>query len=1188
MKTAYTDTISWNLRKMLLAFLVLTVLMILRGFQQVHSDQHAASLTGNGEVAHAMAVSQSASLYIQLRAQLKNALERAALDQNHELLQTRITRLSDQLNATAEIGPAGASTDVRPDKQTGAEFRKLVVESETLIAQVKQSLAQSLGVATSKPDEALEILENGEGTAAALSEHVADLLFANVTSINQVLNDHIEKMRAQTYGIDIPLALVAIGLLLWVSKVTKATTENYRLITQSLSRLGQGDTAISFTEGKHPEEIKDLLNSLIRFRDTLLQVQRHTEELNDTNARRAALSDSSLDGLITINDQGRLVDFNPAAERIFGFDRSKILDLPLADLIIPAQHREGHHRGMNHYLKSGEGPILRKRVEITALNAKGEEFPVELTVVPFKSQGSTYFLGAVRDISEKVQAEKEKDRINKLLQDSLNDRIAKQFAIDQHAIVSITSAKGAIRYVNDKFFQISGYSFDELAEQDHRILKSEVHPRGFFDSLWATIQGGNVWSGELCNRTKDGALYWVFSTIVPMIDSEGHIYEYVAISTDITQQKQVEASLVQAKLRAEAANEAKSQFLANMSHEIRTPLNATLGMLQLLRGTKLNEFQVNYLSKSESAAHFLQSLLNDVLDFSKIEANMLVIDSQAFWPQTTMSELEDVLRPQAVEKGITLSVRLPDLKSQVLGDENRLRQILLNLGSNAIKFTNEGEVEISAVVLATFERKVELQFCVRDTGIGIAPDQQEKIFETFTQAEASTTRRYGGSGLGLSICRGLLRLMGSAISLRSEPGVGSTFSFTLVLPTLDEPDSITSSASTIPRAADPLAQPLTPSTPVPAYVRAPIHGKPNDPATPDKPLQDMRILVVEDSVPNQEVAKGLLEQNGATVHVAPNGQLGLEAVLVASPPYDAVLMDIQMPVMDGFVATMAIRAISQFKDLPIIAMTANTISTDRDRCLSIGMNGYIGKPYEIADVVNILLTAIKKSKAKLTKAGSSPQNTLGLSTATLSCAAQGGLDLVQAIERMGGNKDIYFRALTSFEHELESVCHKLTTWQQEPRDEKASRLLHSFKGSSAILGFEALSNVFAEEEKSLSQSQASSLPPEDIKRLRKVIDPALQTTSALLVLLQQDIDRGKEKNPEPNEAEHDRVHFVNRLNQLMALLAAHNEAALGMLDKLGQEHPDQFMGMRQLLGQALEKRDFAQAKQICEDLLLAL
>lgn len=295
-----------------------------------------------------------------------------------------------------------------------------------------------------------------------------------------------------------------------------------------------------------------------------------------------------------------------------------------------------------------------------------------------------------------------------------------------------------------------------------------------------------------------------------------------------------------------------------------------------------------------------------------------------------------------------------------------------------------------------------------------------------------------------------------------------------------------------------------------------------------------------------------------------------------------------MPVMDGFVATMAIRAISQFKDLPIIAMTANTISTDRDRCLSIGMNGYIGKPYEIADVVNILLTAIKKSKAKLTKAGSSPQNTLGLSTATLSCAAQGGLDLVQAIERMGGNKDIYFRALTSFEHELESVCHQLTTWQQEPRDEKASRLLHSFKGSSAILGFEALSNVFAEEEKSLSQSQASSLPPEDIKRLRKVIDPALQTTSALLVLLQQDIDRGKEKNPEPNEAEHDRVHFVNRLNQLMALLAAHNEAALGMLDKLGQEHPDQFMGMRQLLGQALEKRDFAQAKQICEDLLLAL
>lgn len=1187
MKLAFSDPIARNLRKLLWAFVVLTVLMILRGVQQIQSDHHLSSLTGNHTVTQALTSAQDAATYIQIRASLESVLERSQLDNNQDLLVKRVARLNAQLNA------ANAQAAPLPQTRHESASDQTVVKGDALLVQIKASLDQAFRLATSEPQAALKILRDSDRNAAALSEHVAELLAANVTSINQALRDHSAMMRVQTYGFDLPLALIAIGLLIWVGKVTRGTSRNYQLITQTLNRLGEGDATISLDNSKHSAEIQDVLISLIRFRDTLIQLQRSTQELNDTNARRAALSDCNLDGLITINERGQLIDFNPAAERIFGFKRDKILGQPMADLIIPSQHRQGHHHGMNHYLKSGEGPILRTRVEITALNAQGEEFPVELTVVPFKSQEETFFLGAVRDISEKVQAEKEKDRVNKLLQDSLNDRIAKQFAIDQHAIVSMTDAQGAIRYVNDKLFQVSGYSFEELAQQDHRILKSGVHSREFFESMWATIQGGDVWSGEICNRAKDGALFWLFSTVVPMIDTEGHVYEYVAISTDITQQKQVEANLVEAKGKAEAANEAKSQFLANMSHEIRTPLNASLGMLQLLRGTELNDKQRNFLTKSESAAHFLQSLLNDVLDFSKIEANMLVIDEQAFWLQTMMEQLEDVLRPQAAEKGIAFKLRIPKLTSQLMGDEHRLRQILLNLGSNAIKFTNEGEVEISADLLSTHEQQLELQFRVRDTGIGIAQDQQERVFETFTQAEANTTRRYGGSGLGLSICRGIVRLMGSAITVDSELGKGSTFTFNLKLPSVPASTG-EQSAPRSARATDPLAEALPTPIPRPSLQsaitvqRSPASSNTAPAQDASTPLRGMRVLVVEDSLPNQEVARGLLEQQGATVSVASNGQLGLEAVLVASPPYDVVLMDIQMPVMDGFVATMAIRAITQFKNLPIIAMTANTISSDRDRCASIGMNGYIGKPYDIQDVVKVLLAATHKTSPAPAPASSEKLETFGLSVATLSCAAQGGLDLARVVKRMGGNIGVYARVLSSFAQELGAACQQLARWQQEPSHDKAVRLLHSFKGTSGMLGFENLSAVFAQHENALSESNEPSLTTEAIGELHKVIEPVEQTANILIGLLQQDINRDKKKSPAMVDAQDERERFIKAIKNFMALLAQRDEAAFDMFERLEQDFARQFMGVHGLLRKALEIRDFAQAQQICDDLLLAL
>ena len=608
----------------------------------------------------------------------------------------------------------------------------------------------------------------------------------------------------------------------------------------------------------------------------------------------------------------------------------------------------------------------------------------------------------------------------------------------------------------------------------------------------------------------------------------------------------------------------------------------------------MNDKQRSYVAKSETAAHFLQALLNDVLDFSKIEANMLVMDLQSFRISGLFQELEDVLKPQAAEKGIELIVRKPEVQAQLLGDENRLRQILLNLGSNAIKFTSEGKVEIAAEVLSTRGQNLELQFSVHDTGIGIEHTHRESIFEVFTQAEANTTRRFGRSGLGLSICSGLLKLMGSSIHLESEPGVGSTFSFKLVLPMISENATRPPVDQTMEQPAPVLVPPLDTHRAKPLKKLPPSATLKGQAATQQqffnsaKPLEGMRILVVEDSVPNQEVAQGLLEEQGAEVEIASNGQLGLEAILVASPPYDVVLMDIQMPVMDGFVATMAIRAITQFRDLPIIAMTANAIASDKDRCASIGMNGYIAKPYDIKDVVDILLEATRESKATAPQPGGTTLDASGLSVASVSRAAKGQLDLVRAIKRMGGNINVYTSVLSSFSKELGSVCHQLSEWQHEPSSDKAARLLHSCRGTSGMVGFEDLALAFADSETSLSQSQMPTLSIPDIEALRIAIEPARQTAIDLIALLKQDLS-AKAKSPSQAPGQPmDHEQFTQELRQFMRLLDLKDEAAVDAFRRLQEDHPTRFMGVLGLVQKALESRDFVAAQEICDDLLIAM
>jgi len=406
--------------------------------------------------------------------------------------------------------------------------------------------------------------------------------------------------------------------------------------------------------------------------------------------------------------------------------------------------------------------------------------------------------------------------------------------------------------------------------------------------------------------------------------------------------KEREFALEKAVEQAEDANKTKSQFLANMSHELRTPMNGVLGMLTLLRKTSLNQSQLDYIDKTEGAARSLLNLLNDILDISKAEAGKIDLDPTTFKLQSLKRDLEIILSADLDSKDVELKFDvLEDVPKYLIGDELRIQQVLINLGGNAVKFTDSGTVTIMISSTLNSNGTAQVSFRVFDTGIGISTENQEKIFEGFTQAEASTTRRFGGTGLGLSISRKLVSLMGGVLGLKSQLGKGSCFYFSidLPLPTDEQIESLENSKT--------------------------LKHQPTD----SQQLSNMRILLVEDNLVNQHIAFELLQDEGAVVQVVNNGQEALDSLSknireYAEPKFDVILMDLQMPVMDGLTATREIRQKLELNDLVIVAMTANAMSGDRDECLKAGMNEHLSKPFDIDQVVKMLQQCVQSQESQ--------------------------------------------------------------------------------------------------------------------------------------------------------------------------------------------------------------------------------
>jgi PAS domain S-box-containing protein len=836
-----------------------------------------------------------------------------------------------------------------------------------------------------------------------------------------------------------------------------------------------------------------------------------------SEARYRVLFEKARDGVILCDRNGRIQAANQAALEIFGYTMEELLGMSRGLLLHPEERRRFNAfflRVLRDDSQPGEHVCLRKDGSEILVWTDGQL--VNDHMVQF----------VLRDVTE---ARRQEEKVRLLTR-----------AIEQsEQTVMITDVRGRIEYVNPYFTKLTGYSAGEALGRNPRLLKSGRHPLRFYAEMWAELTAGKTWRGMLRNRKKNGEHYWEQVIISPVVDEPGRITHFVAVKSNMTELKRAERvlretniQLDEALARAEAATQAKSAFLANMSHEIRTSLNGVIGMAGLLLTTDLDPTQRRFAETLRSSGETLLGLINDILDFSKIEAGRMELELAPFDLRAELDDCMALLAWKAEEKGLELSCHaLSGVPDRLVGDPGRLRQILTNLVGNALKFTEQGKVEVKvqimednagmleywnagiaeaggasgvsdavettrtseSIVLETqsFQHgsdpgvsasrhsnipesrhsgvtKISLLFTVRDTGIGIPQDAVGRLFQGFSQVDASINRKYGGTGLGLAICRQLVELMGGEIGVESRPGEGSTFWFTVVLE----------------KAADQTEN-----------LDREVGQARNRYSLPDFSHVKARILVVEDNSANQLLILSLLQRMGLDADVATNGA---EAVSAAGQaPYDLILMDVRMPVMDGLQATREIRGAEEQQRVPIIALTAHADLEARDACIQAGMDDFLTKPVDVRKLTRILggwlaseLSARDRNPSQ-NPPGSHPlpESSDPPGNGQTAAPRDGGVifDKQGLLSRVEEDEDLAGHLLTLFQNEspllhgalMEAVCR-----QDGP---EVRNIAHSIKGMAATVGAR---QVFKTAE--VLEQAAMSVESKAIARLGKELDREMQ------------------------------------------------------------------------------------------------
>ncbi len=790
-------------------------------------------------------------------------------------------------------------------------------------------------------------------------------------------------------------------------------------------------------------------------------------------------------------------------------------------------------------------------------------------------------------------------------------------------MVLITDVLGCIEYVNPRFVQVTGYAESEVMGRNPRILKSNTHPADFYETLWQTLCAGKTWRGELLNKRKNGQLYWQATTISPIRNSQGTITHFVAVMEDITARRRAEEEMQRARDAAESANRAKSEFLANISHEIRTPMNAIIGLNHLFKTTKLNGRQRNFVVNIEAAAQSLMEVINDILDFSQVESGKIELQYVEFTLDAVMSKLAHVTSLQAQQKSLDFTINVaPDIPPVLVGDPLRLGQVLLNLTSNAIKFTKKGRICVSAERGRTEDKSVELRFTVSDTGIGIDEKLRARLFAPFEQADNSTTRRYGGTGLGLVISKRFVELMNGTIDVQSKAGAGTTVVFTVrmadagkkawqVQPQLPQmvgrralvadenetsraalqnlltgfsfdvvcvlsgagladeiqrtaeagtqgydliflsealtgvswrdavaqirtkncaakrpaivlvaslySDALRASAESL-RLEGFLLKPFTRSTLYDVMLHALSSAAQSDPPSTSElaavdarqALRGTRILLVEDNEINQLVAVEILRLAGSEVTVASGGAESLAKLAQPNSHalFDLVLMDLQMPEMDGFEATRRIRLDPRLSRIPILAMTADVVQGVREKCLAAGMNDYLSKPIKPEELYGKVASWVHAGKQPPADRHLSrrPTGTVPKPPSPAAVTKSGRhaalskknpfIDAEAGIARVAGNCELYERLLKQFYDKYRHAADDIDEALKRGQRDDAVRIAHTVKGVSGNLGVTPLHKAAIDWERCLKEFAESDKPVRE--HFRAVLTDSMAAIAKLL------------------------------------------------------------------------------------------